>query len=491
LKVLFVNPAVGYYTRAISNPLGLMALASYIRKKGHDVRLLDRCVKKINLVKEIDDFAPDAIGISLMSGRGLKDCGKISEIAKKKNIPVIAGGYFPTMSPELILGEGLADFVVLREGELSFEELILALRDKKPTENIKGIAYKKDGKVYITEDRPFADLSLFPEIDWTLVRPEDYFQTFFNCTKMLYLYSSKGCPGRCTFCSNHFYNRSCFRKRPDETVLSEIRYLVENHGMNGVYFSGELWNLTKADARSFCERVKEEKLKFTWGMLSKVGQYDYDDFAAFYDAGCRFICFGVESGNAEMQKKLKKNVNLEKGRETFSSCKKIGITSVVSFMIGLPDETEEQLKDTLSYIKSIDATINLIYLFTPVENTDIHNELVSSGKIKKSFDGLSFYKKYITMENPGYNFSHIPTKELKVIKAYFDWKSFSGKESVNGSYSYAFAVQTIVNGLKAISKKGVISFVFDAFRALKTFLGVFYYSHMFPAILKKYELKQR
>ena len=489
MRVLFINPAVGYYTRAISNPLGLLALASYVKAKGHTVKILDRCVKKVNVKKEISSFKPDVIGVSVMSGRGLKDSEKIIKIAKKNNIKVVVGGYFPTMSPEVVLNAGLADVVILREGEITFDEILKAFENNSSIEDIQGIAYKKDGKVYINPDRPFANLECFPELDWSLLNPKDYFQTFFNCTKMLYLYSSKGCPGRCTFCPNHFYNRSTFRKRPNDIVISEIKNLVDNYGMNGVYFTGELWCTKKADAYDFCQKVLDENLKFNWGMLSKIGQYNKEDLSLMYNSGCRFICFGVESGSPEMQKILKKNVNLEKGKETFTNCKEIGITSVASFMIGLPGETEQQLRETLEYIKNIDASIVLIYLYSPVQNTEIYDQLVSDGHIKRSESNISFYKKHITMENPGYNFSCIPDVELKVIKAYFDWKSFSGKETVNGSYDYAFAVQTIVNGLKAISKNGIISFFINGFKALHTFLSVFYYSHMYPGVLKKYDLK--
>lgn len=161
---------------------------------------------------------------------------------------------------------------------------------------------------------------------------------------------------------------------------------------------------------------------------------------------------------------------------------------MTSFMIGLPGETEEQLRETLEYIKNIDSSI-IIYLYSPVENTDIYNDLVKSGKLGLKTDETSFFQKHITMENPGYNFSHIPDIELKVIKAYFECKAFSDKETVNGSYSYAFAVQTVKNGLKAISRNGLISFFVNGIKAVGTFLSVFYYSHFYPKNLKKYDLK--
>ncbi len=489
MRVMLFNPSTGYYTRAISNPLGLLCIASFLKREGHQVKLIDRCVSDVSIAKSIKDFKPELIGISIMSGRGLKDSQKISVQARKNNIPVVSGGYFPTMNPEVILDSEIAEVAMCSEGEYTFRDLIEYYNGKLPLSEIKGIVYKENGQIRKTPDREFADLSEFPLIDWSLVDPREYFQRFFHCDKMLYLYSSKGCPGSCTFCSNHFYNRSTFRKRPNEYVIEEIKTLINDYGMDGVYFSGELWCLKKNDAYDFCEKVKENNLKFTWGMLARVGQYNYDDFSRFYEAGCRFVFFGIETGSERLQKYLNKNLNLEKAKQDFRDCSKLGLTSVASFMIGLPGETEDDLKKTISYIKSIDASIALIYPYSPIKNTDIYNELVAQKCIFPQEITMDILSKNIDMDNPKYNFSEIPDKELKVIKAYFDWKAFSGKKTVENSFGYAFAFQTIINGLKSISKNGIIGFFVNGYKAFCEFVNIFFYSHFFPSIKKKYDLK--
>ena len=93
------------------------------------------------------------------------------------------------------------------------------------------------------------------------------------------------------------------------------------------------------------------------------------------------------------------------------------------------------------------------------------------------------------MENPHYNFSEISDKELKVIKSFFDWKAFSGKKTVENSFGYAFAFQTIVNGLKSISKNGIIGFFVNGYKAFTEFISIFFYSHFYRSIKKKYGLK--
>ena len=103
MKVLFINPSVGYYTRALSNPMGLLSIATYVKNNGHEVLFEDRSVKKRSISKVIDDFKPDIIGISLMSSRGVKDAIKVSECAKKKGITVVWGGQMPSMQVEEVL----------------------------------------------------------------------------------------------------------------------------------------------------------------------------------------------------------------------------------------------------------------------------------------------------------------------------------------------------------------------------------------------------
>ena len=97
MKVLFINPSVGYYTRALSNPLGLLSIATYVKQHGHEVKLEDRCVNKSNINKLLDSYKPDIIGVSLMSSRGLIDAEKISKAARARGIPVVWGGQMPSL----------------------------------------------------------------------------------------------------------------------------------------------------------------------------------------------------------------------------------------------------------------------------------------------------------------------------------------------------------------------------------------------------------
>ena len=297
MKVLLVNPSTGYYTRALFNPLGLVAIGSYLRSVGHEVKLEDRCIHKEKFEKILDEFHPDLVGVSVMSGRTLKDAAKVSKIAKKRGLPVSWGGAMASMQPDILLKEVYVDTIIFSEGEYTFQELIETLQGKRSLSTVKGLFYKENGKIIKNGPRPFADLGDFPISDFSLIDVEKYMQPYLGCKRMMYLYSSKGCPCNCAFCSNPVFHRSCHRTRPNEIVISEIKYLIENYGLDGVYFSDELWVTKRSDMLDFCRRVKEEDLHFHFGIQTRIGLFTREDFQILYESGCRWALFGIESGS--------------------------------------------------------------------------------------------------------------------------------------------------------------------------------------------------
>ncbi len=207
-----------------------------------------------------------------------------------------------------------------------------------------------------------------------------------------------------------------------------------------------------------------------------------------YEAGCRWIFFGIESGSDDVLRKIHKNIDKQLIKPTIECLRKIGITSICSFIIGFPDETVEQLKDTVKLIDSINANLTPIYHFTPLPGTELFDCLVKAKRYRAP-DTLKELSKIIATESVGTNFSTVNTKELRVIRSWYHWKGFSNKDAYTEGNSFEFAKQTIISGLHSISLKGPLSFLIDGFSALFEFLYVIWYSHAYPDIIKKYNLK--
>ena len=482
-----INPSTGYYTRTMFTPLGLLSIGTYLQQYGHTVRIYDRCVDNTKLNKVVNDFSPEIVGVSVMSSRGLKDAVRISKKLKEYGLTVVWGGQLPSLQTELVLKNDYVDIVSVGEGEVTWREL-LECSSPEDYAHVLGIAYKKDGKIVCTPCRPFLDLATLPTTDWSLIDVPKYMQTYLGYHKMMYLYSSKGCPGNCAFCVNVNFHKSTYRKRPNDVVIEEIKYLIEHFGLEGFYFSDELWCVKRSDVRDFCTRVLDEGLQIRWGIDLRIGMYTEEDFRLMYQAGCRWIFFGIESGSKEMIRCIHKRFDYDQVKPIIKMLNGIGYTTIASFILGFPDETEDQLRDTVRLINEIDANLIPIWHFTPIPGTELYEKLVKEGRYREP-EKLEDLFSVVATESIGTNYSCVPDRDLKVIRSWYHWKSFTNKNAIRNGKSFEFAKETIVSGLRSISMKGFVSFFVNGFLALNEFLYVFYYAHMFPDIRKKYDLR--
>jgi len=486
LKVLLINPATKIITRAPSCPLGLLSIASYLIAKGHNVKIVDQTVKTENIEKHIRNYNPDIVGVSVISSMASKAAVKASKMAKKLGKPVVWGGQIISAVPELGFKEGCVDYVVVGEGEITFFELINKIETGGLLSGIDGLAYLENGKMHINRQRDFADLSAFPVIDWSLVDPKKYFQSFFGCKKMLYVYASKGCPAECTFCFNHKFHRSTQRRRPMQHVVEEIEYLIKNCGIDSVNFADEFWYPGKDGMQVFFDLINQKKLDFVWGIQTRLGVFNRNDLQLIYNAGCRWILFGIESGCKERIKKIKKGIDLEKAKETFEFCREIGITTQSAFIIGYPDETEEELKETIALAVSLNANLCPFTILYLQPGSELFELAVSCGRCTPP-EALKELSLQYTGDSLNVNLSKVSGKELKVIHYYTQWSAFTDKRSIN-SNSFGIAKKMIFDTFKKIFRYGITSFFLGIFVSMKQFLTVLWYANAYPKVLRKYGL---
>ncbi len=489
MKVLLINPATDKYTRAVSSPLGLLSIATYLQAHGHSVKIYDRTVSKENFVSILDDFKPDLCGISLVSYKSIYDTLSISETLKSKGIPIIIGGTLASVLYKPVLKYDFFDAVSIGEGEETWLELTAYYEGKMQSLNdIAGLVFKNEvGEIICTAQRPFMDLSKIPPLDWSLLDVPKYFQSSYGCKKMLYLYAAKGCPFACTFCYNKDFHKSTYRKRPLETLLTEIKFLVKNYGLDGVYFADEMWCTSKNEMHTICDSLKALDLDFVWGCQTRIGVFDKDDFQYMYDSGCRWVFFGIESGSKRMLEAINKKINFDKIVDSFAACKQANIACIGSFIVGLPDETVEDLKETVNLIKKLDTSlINANYLVL-IPGSQMYKDLVKKGACKE-VDSLIEFANNGGMEKLKHNFSKIPARDIEVIRAYCMWQSFTAND-VPGTENFGFAKKVVVDALKSVKTGNLISFIFSTASAGTEFLKTAFYAHAFPKIKKKYGLK--
>lgn len=293
MRVLFVNPAMERYTRQVSFPLGMMSIASYLKANGHTVKIVDRTIKTTNLNKEMKNFKPDIVGVSVFSLKSFTDAEKVTHAAHDYGAMVVWGGIFVSLDIEFTFNNIDIDFISIGEGEATWLDLANDIENGGDGKSVPGLAYKEKGEIIYTPERDFMDLSLLPPIDFSLVDVEKYLGTMYGCKKVALLYMSKGCYGECTFCFNKKFHRQCYRVRPVETFLKEVEYLMKNHGVDCIYFADELWCRNKKEVREQCQAFIDSGLGFKWFTETRAGFFDKEDFQLILLGipGAQIYCF--------------------------------------------------------------------------------------------------------------------------------------------------------------------------------------------------------
>ena len=489
MNVLLIMPYHCDLIHTVSLPLGILSIASYLEKYGVNVKICDFSVKRLSVEKACADFTPDIVGLSFPSVKAIDGVVKISKYFRKKNIPVVWGGSFcDVANTQHFFDTGLVDIVSYCEGEATWLELVRTLESRGDLADVEGIAYLKDGKMQVNPPRAFMDPAELPRLDFSLINVPVYFQYLYGCSRLVYVYLSKGCPGHCTFCVNTMCHRNTRRRRPLEPFISEITELVSKYGADGFYFADELAFANDRELYEVGDAFRGTGLDFHWGFQTRIGCLSEEAIRYAYSCGCRWIDFGVESGNREMLSKVAKGIPFDRIESTFRACSSAGIISIANFIIGFPGETREQFRDSIDLAKRLESTQNTFAKYIFVPTTPGGKEVVKTFKRYPAFDKLNDYKQMDFFKNTQ-GLSQIPQKELNVVQSYFLLQAIFRKDySDTRSYDLLFkSVQTVV---RRISKMNFTCAVKALTEISGNFIRFFLDVAFHPGILKNYGLRR-
>lgn len=405
---------------AVTPPLGLMYLASYLKGKhpSINIKIVDTRVansKQKEFKKLLEDFHPDITGISAVT----MEANSMHELAGivKKTVPdckVIAGGPHPTSFLEKTLRDTNIDFVVRGEGELTFEELVETIKTGGNIKGVKGIAFRENGEFINTEQREYiSDLDSIPFPAWDMVDIDVYSRYTSMSTRgrrrYMVIFTSRSCPYRCIYCHNMFGKG--FRARSPENVIEEIDILYSKYEIRELEIIDDIFNLNVNRAERICDLIIERgydlKIAFPNGLRSD--RLDRRLLEKLRKSGTVFISFAVESASQRIQKLIKKNLNLEKVKEAINTAVELGIFSNGFFMLGFPTETEEEIKETIRF--ALESNLHTAYFFivTPFESTELYEMCREMLKKEINFIDYSYCRSY-------FNLSEVPDKKLVRIQ---------------------------------------------------------------------------
>lgn len=484
MKALFYYPQVELSHLPMSAPLGIMSIASFLNANGHEARIETNVYSKRLIKNSLNRFSPDIVGVSVISSNFINNALMISKTAKKMGYTVVWGGPMASAIPKLALESEYVDYISFREGEMCWLDIANAFDNHKPFDDIKGLAYLKDGVFTQNPAQELLDLSILPKLDWSLIDPHHYFTASYGCKRSIHIYWSKGCIGNCTFCYNVDFNCSKRRQRPVSIVIEEMKYLVEKYDVDGFEFTDDLMFSNPSQVKELCEAIIASGLHVSWTGYQRVGIVNnQDDYDLLYQAGCRCLMFGIETGSKRIQKSINKIISEQKILENIHMCVNAGIIPLTTFMMAFPDETAEDIKDTINLLNQFDCSIGVLNLLTPLPGTKIFKELTTNGKLKP-LNSLNQYAKVRWGNKLYVNTSAVSTKEIYTIAKYYSLKGIIFKNDISPEKHF---FDTIINVFSSMLHKGPVEFIRLSCHIAYTFLS-FFTLFFHPRIRKKYNL---
>ena len=380
-RVLLVKPAgrSGLSFLMDQIPLGLEYIAAYIEDAVDEVQVVDMEMDQRSFTSMLDLYLPDLVGIT-MSATEHNEGVRLAKIAKKRRITTVVGGYHPTGVPDLMLSYPQIDMVVRREGEVTARELV----EKGSPEGVLGVSYKQDGRVVHNEDRPFIkDLDSLP-FPARHLRQYSY-KANDRETDYDVILTSRGCYGRCTFCCEPSMSQGHFRCRSPENVFDELLEVSAFHAEKPVSaiiadpnFIGNPSRIEK-----LCELLMEEELDMEFCALVRTDQMARhpEMVRKMCEAGILYFEMGIESPNAKDLNSTRKGITTKVHVEAVRNIRNHGGSAGGTFVIGLPDQTEEEIRYFPVYAREIGMTAAAFGIVTPFPGTEFYRELDSKGLI--------------------------------------------------------------------------------------------------------------
>jgi len=392
-KIIFFNPRSGKYNHAL--PLSILQIAASIEGV-YEYVIVDGNLEKDPWIKirnyilsgEYKYFAS-----TVMPGPQLKQAITITKKIKREYPKIINiwGGYFASNHHRTVIDSGYVDYIVYGPGDYAFVRLIYAIENNLEIRNIENLIYKNNFEIIKNKKSEIPDQNLLKPLPLEKLNDfysiEKYIGKTFLGERTIAYHSSMGCPFTCSFCGIVPIFEAHWQAKSAENIYKDIKYLKGKYKIDAVIFFDNNFFVSEKRVREFSELMMNEGINW-WGegRIDTMNKFSDSTLVLLQKAGCKMIFFGAESGNDELLKNINKG-----GKQTGELIKKFAanmknfnIIPEYSFILGLPADTDEKVKQQIDYdinfikeIKKINPdTEIIIHVFSPVptENSSLLNQ---------------------------------------------------------------------------------------------------------------------
>jgi radical SAM superfamily enzyme YgiQ (UPF0313 family) len=427
VDILFVNPGnrasqfgklSDYAT--VAQPLGIALLASFVRNQGFSAKIIDAEVENWRpdrTVEEILKYDPLLVGLTAFTTK-MTATGEILDLLKRRapEIKTVLGGHHTSAVPERTLNEERVDFVIKGEGYYPILNLLKLLKENPDAEDfpIKGVWYKRDGKIISNPSADLINLNELPLPAWDLLPMDKYRAHHWQCwngtkkNSFALIFSSLGCPFDCGFCSvNVVYGKRMTRYLSPEEFVKQIDCLFENYGIENYELIDDTFTLDKDRVIKICDLLieknrKENRVLNIW-CFARTDRVDPIMLGKMKKAGINWVFLGIEAGNEITLSTVLKKQNIHQIRSAVDTIKKSGIYVGGNYVFGLPGDTIESMQDTLDLAVDLNCEWNNFFIPMAYPGTALYGKALGKGILPRKWEQYGFFAP---------NAVPLPTEEL-------------------------------------------------------------------------------
>ncbi|PKM98745.1 MAG: hypothetical protein CVU79_01495 [Elusimicrobia bacterium HGW-Elusimicrobia-3] len=382
-------------------PLGLAYLASALKKAGHQVSILDVRAEKLDdaqVIARIEKDPPQLFGVSSNTCQ-IREATALLDLVRRRfpAITTVLGGPHISALPERTLQEQPSiDIGVVGEGEITVVELCAALEKDAPLRDIAGLVFRDGGDIVLTSPRAMiADIDSipFPDRDAFPIAIYNSHIIEYMAKPITSVITTRGCPHQCTFCCKSVFG-SKQRLRSAGNVIEELRVLIEEQHYREIHIIDDNFTFDTERARAICSEIIARGWKVYFSLTNGVRVNNFDDSLAalLRKAGFYSLWFGVESGDPEVLKGIKKGIQLDQVRRAVATAKRHGFFTGMFFIVGLPGSSPKSEEMSLALARELDPDVIGVGIFTSYPGSDLYNRASSSdwAHYRHDFSGHHF-----------------------------------------------------------------------------------------------------
>jgi radical SAM superfamily enzyme YgiQ (UPF0313 family) len=376
-RVLLINPTITS-RRSARFPLAVLSLASVLEERGYSTDIIDGNIDRgfVSTTRElIAQCRFDAVGVTVMGGPQVPSAMAVSKAIRQvaPQVPIVWGGYFPTLCPIPAAAAPFVDYAVRGQGEETLHEILQAHRaGGAGLESIDGLSFRRGETLIHTRDRPFSAARLARPLPYhRLDDPGQYLGHTYLGRRTAGYQAAFGCRFRCTFCgvATMFKGRTALpaARRLDE----DLRWLTRELGMDSIQFYDHNFFDREEDTLPLLEVLADHRLPWwCFARSDALANLSTEAWALVRRSGLRMAYIGAESPNDRLLHDIRKGTRSDQTLQSVEVCRRNGVIPELSFMLAPPQDPEGETERTFRFIREVKrihpATEVMLYVYTPL-----------------------------------------------------------------------------------------------------------------------------